>query len=224
MGSVCTGAWGWWCYAAKHTADSAMHFPAWGDMRMSPWWRPEGCFWKTHERMPKVISALAIPEEENGPERAKHKGVLTFTHKYIFYVVCEDGDSDGEVTESLPRKMAILKQSWPVQRKCTTTERTIFQLENLDTSLFLFFFVFLLNPISKYKTMLIVAPCGYYAYGALSRMAARVGGLFATPTFVSKVDFPVFFLCWHFLLEYRLMEQTSTLKSQEFQTSGWMLG
>lgn len=36
------------------------------------------------------------------------------------------------------QEMAILKQSCPVQRKCTTTERTVFQLANLDGSLCFF--------------------------------------------------------------------------------------
>lgn len=41
--------------------------------------------------------------------------------------------------------------------------------------------------------MLIVAPSGYCAYGVLPKTAGRVGP-FATPTFVSKTDFPAFFL------------------------------
>lgn len=34
-------------------------------------------------RTPKIISTLAIPEED-GPGKAKHKGILTFTHKHSF--------------------------------------------------------------------------------------------------------------------------------------------
>lgn len=74
------------------------------------------------------------------PRKGKHKGVLTFTHKYIFYCLWGWWSWWREVTESLPRKIAILKQSCPVQRKRTTTERTAFQLENLDGSLRCFSF------------------------------------------------------------------------------------
>lgn len=73
-------------------------------------------------------------------ERQNTKGYSHLHTSTVLYVVCEGGDHAWRpVTESLPRKNAILKQGWPVQRKRTITERTIFKLANLDGSLCWFF-------------------------------------------------------------------------------------
>lgn len=193
MGSVCTGARGWCCCAAGYIADTAIHFSAQGDVWMSPWWRREKRFWKTYERTPRVISTLAVPEED-GSGKAKHKGILTFTHKYIF--ICRMGGWWSWM-ETGNRKFAQEKCNSKARLACTKKThynwKDYFQISKPWP-----FPLFFKNLISKYKAMLIVASSGYCVYGALlPNTAVSVGpgeicNTSCSP-FLSKIDFPVAF-------------------------------